>query len=254
MTKAESDLETGWLAYARSVVSAKEHIASCAAKGGSPDHPGVDAVDLRWPGYLGAEYRRGGVLCVANVHRDFASGGFGATAAVKLVDGTRKWSDGAMTDSVYLGANRGAYSVGLRKWTVGSRVGAVLAALRTPVEAIAYTNAARCQYPEVPPVLPRAGETKKKLVKLCVARFPIGDLVRTLEPAVVLFTSVVAYDESQHSIDSRVVIVAFHQWYGNLTRPLDLGKRVLEPRTPLPVWTAALSETLRDRGFGEVCS
>ena len=59
----------------------------------SPEHDGVDAVDLRWPGYLGAEYRRGGVVCVANVHRDFASGGFGATAAVKLVDDTRAWRD-----------------------------------------------------------------------------------------------------------------------------------------------------------------
>lgn len=93
MTRAEDDVETGWLAYARSVVSDREHIARCAAKGGSPEHDGVDAVDLRWPGYLGAEYRRGGVVCVANVHRDFASGGFGATAAVKLVDDTRAWRD-----------------------------------------------------------------------------------------------------------------------------------------------------------------
>ena len=64
--------------------------------------------------------------------------------------------------------------------------------------------------------------------------------------------SVDAYDESRHSIDSDVATVAFHQFFGNLTRPLNLGDRVLERRTSLAVWTAALSEALRQRGFGEV--
>src|SRR5687767_4513171 len=87
----------------------------------------------------------------------------------------------------------------------------------------------------------RAVVAKRRLVKLCVARYPIGDLVAMLRPSTVLFTSVDAYDASSDGVAAAGgVPVAFHQWYGNLTRPLALEPGSCAVRTPMRDWLPVL--------------
>lgn len=237
-----TDLEADWLQYARRLLHDEAHIRACANAGGSPAHPGVDDTQLRWPGYLGRDYRDGGVLCVANVHRDFASGGAGTAVRDGIVDSTRRWKDGDLDDAGYLNAARSAYVRGLRAWTVGGRLGNALEILDAPIEAIAYTNAAKCQFPETEPKIPKAGAIKTGLIRLCVAQNPLTDLVGLLRPAVVLVTAVNAWDAS--GLDGRQGAVCFHQYYGNLTRPCAVGGEILPPRTPLAEWAARLRDEL----------
>ncbi len=71
-------LESEWLDYAWSVLADTEHIRQCEQNGGT----GIEDRSLRWPGYLGARYRPGGLLLVANIHRDFASGRAGSVIVV----------------------------------------------------------------------------------------------------------------------------------------------------------------------------
>lgn len=63
-----------WLEYAASVVLGDHHTEACvAAGGGTLEADGTP--ELRWPGYLGERFARGGLLLVGNVHRNFASDG-----------------------------------------------------------------------------------------------------------------------------------------------------------------------------------
>jgi hypothetical protein len=92
-----SPVEEGWLHYARDVVGDLEHRRQCAGLGGSPDHPGVDAIDLRWPGYLGERATPGRtILCVGAVHREFASGSLRPHHRDRLVEATRAWAAGRL--------------------------------------------------------------------------------------------------------------------------------------------------------------
>jgi hypothetical protein len=120
---AVTEAEAAWLAYARAVLSDLEHRRECAALGASPEHPGVDATDLRWPGYLGADYVAGeGALCVGNVHRNFASGRITSSDRDRLVAATRGWRDGLVHDTDYLDAVRSVYLAGFAGWTVGKHL------------------------------------------------------------------------------------------------------------------------------------
>lgn len=213
--------------------------------GWSPEHPGVDATDLRWPGYLGRSYGPGGVLCVATIHRDFASGGVGPEIRDSLVTGTRQqWKDERVSDAEYLSVVRRCYTHGLNRWTVGTNLGAALRLLGVGIEEICYTNAARCQYPEIEPKAPDAGAIKLRLVKLCLGRFPIAELAKADQASTVLFTNVTAYDQVAPTLPDEVTPVSIHQWLARgrapLTRPLTIDGTTWPVRAQVAEWAPAL--------------
>lgn len=238
-----SPLEIEWLAYARDVLSDEEHLAACRRIGGSPDHPGVDATDLRWPGYLGKDARAGScMLVVSNVHRDFASGGVSPQLRDQLVVATRAWRSRELDDDGYLDAVRAVYHAGLSRWRVGVHIRYVARVLGLTLQQVIYTNAARCQFPELPPAIPAASATKVRLQQLCLRRFPIARLARAGQPSLILFTSTSAYDEAVRLGDhSGVPEVCMHQLNGTLARPLLTGASELPAKAPRAVWTQALS-------------
>ena len=240
---ALSTVERAWLEYARDVVCNEEHRLACEAAGGSPPgHPGVDATDVRWPGYLGRSYKPGGLLCVAMVHRDFASAGVGTDIRDRLVDATLQWKVRNIDDEAYLSAVRYAYEAGLRRWTVKGNIEAALRHLNTDTRSICYVNAARCQYPEMEPKEPRgkAKRTKEALVHLCLSTFPIEDLAKRIEASVVLFTNVAAYDRTAPNLPTTTLAVAIHQQlapgHAPLVRQLSIGGSFFDVETRVASW------------------
>jgi len=232
-----SPVEEGWLRYARDVVGDLDHRRECALLGGSPDHPGVDAPDLRWPGYLGERAAPGrSILCVGAVHREFASGSLRAHHRDRLVDATRAWAGGRLDDQGYLAASRSVYLAGLHGWPVGTHLRQVADALGLDVFDLVFTNAARCQVPELPPELPRASATKVALQDLCLGRFPITPLVRLVRPRLLLFISSHAYDVSVASGDvADVPRVCMHQRNGLLVRSSTMSGAVAAEAQTSPV-------------------
>ena len=235
-----------WLTYAREVLADPAHLAECAQLGGSPDHPGVDAPDLRWPGYLGSAVSRGtGALVVGNIHRNFASGTVSVKDRDRLVEVTRNWRDGIVDDETYLTIVRDVYLIGLNAWPLGRQVRFAALGLGLSFDKVTYVNAARCQYPEVPPALHTARLTKPALQRLCLDRFPISRLVADLEPELLLFTSVTAFDKAAQGLSSDARIrVSLHQFTGQLTRPLHLPAEVLPVGTGRETWIPAVAATL----------
>lgn len=108
-------------------------------------------------------------------------GGRGLAAA------NRSWRARETSDAVYLEATRRLYRDGLAAWTVGDRLGQVLAASHLTIDQIAYTNAARCQLPP----RPRGGHaaTQRRLVKACQRWLPLADVVEATRPRLVVTTS-----------------------------------------------------------------
>jgi hypothetical protein len=236
---------SAWLAYAREVVGDQQHIAECARLGGSPKHPGVDAVDLRWPGYLGSGFSGGsGVLIVSNIHRHFASGPVGRSDRDRLVQVTRQWRDRRVDDDTYLNISEEVYLAGMRRWAVGRQLRYLTAALGISLNQVAFVNAARCQYPEIPPALAKPKETKIALQLLCLRRFPVSDLVSGLKPSVVLFTSTVAFDQAAQLSHGPQLSVCIHQLSGQLTRPLDLGSSTVPKGTSRDRWLPEVAKRL----------
>ena len=257
-----SEVEQAWLAYARSVLTDAPHIARCRALGGSPallngqPKPGVDDVDLRWPGYLGADAVPGKlVLIVSNVHRNFASGRVSDLDRDRLVSQTRAWRDGLAGDSEYLAAVRDVYGKGLTGgWTVSNWHLKTLKKLGVEASQIAYVNAARCQFPEPDPKLlevetlggvKRDGKrTKTRLKALCLERFPMRELEQFLRPRIALFTSMEAYDQAtKGSNDPAITRLCYNQLNGNLTRPLFVDGTSMPKKTPWKVWSEFLAST-----------
>lgn len=236
--------EVAWLAYARNVLGDEQHRSRCAAVGGSPLHPGVDDPDLRWPGYLGFAAADGAcLLAVGNVHRNFASGRITGALRDELLTATRGWAEGRVTDAAYLSATRNVYGAGLAGWTVGTHIRFAVAAFGLGTDSLVYLNAAKCQYPEIPPKLARTSSTKVALQRLCLARFPLSDLVTTLQPRAVLFSSTTAYDLSV-DIHGQVAgrrAVCFHQLNGTLLRPLRLNGGLVPTKVGRSTWAPLLA-------------
>ena len=244
-----ADVEAAWLTYSRAVLGDDEHRRQCTRLGGSPAHPGVDSSTLRWPGYLGVDARIGEcVLVVSNIHRDFASAGVSATLRDRLIEVTDAWSRGLCGDDEYLAAVRAVYETGLARWTVGRHVRHVTTALGHSARQIAFTNAARCQFPEVPPPVPAAGRVKRQLQALCLQRFPVDRLVEILEPLLVLFTSTEAFElhtSSGRTAGRSVPMILMHQLNGRLLREVDLGETRIPAPSPREEWVPQLVDALR---------
>ena len=233
-----------WLAYARDVVGDRHHRTECAAMGGSPLHPQVDASDLRWPGYLGASYARGrGALIVANSHTNFASGRVSRADRDRLVQATRGWRDYAIDDDTYLTVSRDVYAAGLHGWRIGILLSNICAELGYALDRLAYLNAARCQYPTVQPEPAVAVRTKLQLQSLCVRRFPTATLVNELAPRFAVFTSIAAYDDL--TVRNRLKRVCINPLNATLLRELRVPGKTI-PRGArrdewLPPFAAAIS-------------
>jgi len=193
-------IEQRWLDYCWSVLTDRDHIQQCEQAGGA----GLEDKSLRWPGYLGSAYKPGGLLLVANIHRDFASGQAVSALASNLVSTAKSWRDGGRSDKSdrqYLSAIQLCYFQGLSQWKVGKWFAKYLAKSGESFEQIAYVNAARCQA--------RRG-TCPELQRLCLARFPLDDLAAFLKPRLILTCSTIVRDSDM----GKTSIRWFHQLYG----------------------------------------
>ena len=190
--------EERWLDYAWSVASCPaSHRERCEALGAAV--PGVERVDgneLRWPGYLGCNYREGfGILCVGHVHRegrpsDEANDPVIRKTNAELVRAHRCWlyrGRSAVEDLLYLDAVRKAYADGLPSWSRWRRHFRTLVQdyLRMNVTGIAWTNLAKCRVAIHRGNKQRSAEAD--LTRLCQREFaPVGALVEAIRPALVL--------------------------------------------------------------------
>lgn len=236
-----SGLTQQWLAYARRIVADENHRAECAALGGSSDDPELNGVDLRWPGYLGEDYRIGGLLCVANIHRGFLSGGLAGDRALvdDTVASTRGWRDRQVDDDDWLFAVRAMYAKGLANggWDVARHFAFAYESLGERATSIAYSNTARCQHPTAAP---------KRLLAICLKRFPLTDLVRLLGPRLVLTSSPVAFEHLCGSCP----LVYFHQRYGTLLGYSGIDQHEpADERLGYGAYRASWTRVLVERGF-----
>lgn len=195
-----------WLAYCREVVNDTDHHAQCAALGGS-DGAGGFPVDVRWPGYLGPLYSPGGLLWVANIHRNFDSAGLTEQFASAAADVVRRYR---ATDNgvAYLAETGATYQRGLAAWNVvGTRGFRVLDRLGLTLVEIAYLNAARCQHVS----------TGERLQKFCQRRWPLRTTVALLRPALLVITSDTALKAAGAS-PWPCTVIAYNQRNGRLTQ------------------------------------
>ena len=192
-------LEKDWLDHSWSVVTDCDHIRECEANGGT----GIEDVSLRWPGYLGEHYALGGVLLMANIHRNFASGGADQKLADDLVECTKTWRDSGRSptsDAEYLAANRSCYLRGLKLWRVKYWFEKFIKKAGLRFDQVTYLNAARCQ--ALTGACPR-------LQQLCLGHFPMKDLLDMLKPQIILTCSQVVLTS-----EIEIPIRWFHQRNG----------------------------------------
>lgn len=261
-------IEKAWIAYAHDLLDDRDHLRRCSEEaGGSPIGSDLDPQnrldsDLRWPGYLGREYRAGGILCVATVHRDFESNGAGPAVRADIVEGTRGLRDRTITDTEYLERVRRGYEAGLAKWVVGGNLGKALDALSVPLTSVAYVTAARCQVPEDWSHLPDTADKeeakatctkiKKKVLKLCWADYPITQIIGLLRPSFVLFANAPTYDLAAPTRElTGVTSTCIHAWQepaGMLLRPLRVGDLTHPIGTSLQGWAPTVRALLEREG------
>ena len=169
--------------YATDVVLADDHTSVCvAAGGGCLDETGTP--DLRWPGYLGKSYEAGGVLFVGNVHRNFDSNGVTVSLSRDLVAATLALRTDPTAQQAYLTATRASYLSGLAgnpRWKVSSTFDRTRTALGLDWKQLAYTNAGKTQMVN--------GSKHTKVIKGCLERFPLPDLVKRLDASLVVTCS-----------------------------------------------------------------
>jgi hypothetical protein len=237
--------EKRWVDYARRLINDAAHLEACARRLGPEAAARMDAPDLRWPGYVGAGYRPGGLLLTATVHREFASGApaMPTPDRDRFVEATRAWRDNAISDSAWLEVLRAFYLAGLtRHWAVGRLLRALQTRVGVQADAIAYVNAARCQIAERPPIA-RDAAIKKSVVRLCTADYPLTDVVGALHPAVIVVTKG-TYDAAGAAIDTGVPVVAIDQRQLLLRAPLHTNGVVFPAGTRLAEWAPAVSALL----------
>ena len=183
-----NETEAKWLEYACGIATCPDsHRAKCIALGAATSQPGCCVGnDLRWPGYLGANYRPGvGVLFVGAVHgaeSPDASDDLKRTsdALTNLLKGWTAQPRSRSRDEQFLRDFQRAFvkaAVLWKRWKVFAKI---LEALKLSIEQVAYTNLAKC----------KAYDAGYKHIKLCQSEFaPISSLVQTLNPRAI-FTCV----------------------------------------------------------------
>jgi hypothetical protein len=272
-----SDLDLSWMARAHGMLRDEQHVEVRNSKNKHADAPGVglEKSGLAWPGYLGSDYRPGdGVLVIANIHRQFRSGGLAddpGKIVTKMVDATEALQgtdEPGPLGAEYLAATRAVYERGLgpRGWTVGAHINAVYDAAHLGGEdpanrrRIAFVNTSCGQYPEGTKnadIIADGEKIKPKLVNFCSKEnprghgHPIADVVRLLHPAFVLCMAGFAYAALERvGLTNEVPTIYFHQRRSRglkLLRPVTLagtrGEKGAGPDEWLP---------LLDRGITDV--
>jgi hypothetical protein len=237
-----------WIGWARSVVDDCAHAAVCdgirdRARPGAaiPNPDGADAPDVRWPGYIGANFRPGGVLCVSNIHTRFQSGGLASAGALvtSALDAHRQWTRRELDDVQWLARVRAMYAAGLGPggWSVASGYREAWRQLGENAESIAYVNAARCQWSGVKP--------PKTLYAECLTAMPLDPLLDILSPRLVLTTSPSVH--ARWTGRGELPVVYFHQMYGTLVRSVTIRDvagttRHLPERARAVKWAEVLAE------------
>ena len=197
-TARTPEVDRRWLDYAWRVLNCPEkHRRRCVEAGAAiPGLERVDGDDLRWPGYLGRDWKPyRGVLCVGAVHREPSpeyedNGPVGARTNAELIEGARRWlRDGRSTESdgAHLDKLRNAYEEALPSWPSWKRHFRTLVGdyLNLSVTEIAWTNLAKCRVPIHSGDSARRAEAQ--LTRLCQADFaPVSDLVDRIRPVAVL--------------------------------------------------------------------
>jgi hypothetical protein len=194
------DVERDWLAWARPIVcmaqSAQQHFEDCQARLAKPKQFNDRAQEgYRWPGYLGANWERGrGILFVGSIHGDFRGSVGNPDSRQPFVDrligANETWRDlsqpGVKDDERYLNATRSAYTSLMDFWPRAKQFRVLLqrtfVGTSQPYDHAAWTNLAHCRS--------RGGVVDElALQKQCSGRqasFPIGELIRTIQPAAII--------------------------------------------------------------------
>lgn len=243
------DWKQEWIRYARGLVGDATHCRACEQVLGLDATARMDAADLRWPGYVGATYRPGGLLMAATVHREFASGKPPLPAADRdrLVGATRSWRDGTLGDEQWLEQVREVYTTGFaRHWPVGRLSRALGRRIGLSLGDLAYVNAARCQVAENPP--PRgAGAVKRGVVALCSRDYPLAGLVAVLRPAALLVVKG-THDAASAALQATgVPVVVVDQRQLGLRAPFPGRALALPYGTGVDAWAPALRDLLANR-------
>ncbi len=179
------------MTFAWRVVNCREpHLENCIKAGAAVPGPGrVDGNDIRFPGYLGRNYRPGGILCVGAVGREpTLEGEEGepeiARTNADMFKATRKWKKNGRSrksDATYLESIRLTYEEALPMWSIWGRSFRPLVEdyLKRGITSIAYTNLAKCRLP-----IDRATDP---LMRLCEREFiPIRDVIDLVRPTAAL--------------------------------------------------------------------
>ena len=177
--------ERRWLDYAWRIVNCPpEHRQGCFAHGAAGG-PGLDGINqLRFPGYLGRDFR--GLLCVAHVHREPEKGGVGDTArdreaGRRLLTADEEWRARARSrnsDGAFLEAVRHHYETMFFTWDVWKPFRKLVEEVSFGVSQLAFANLAKCRQ--------RKGPSPEPLIEFCQRDFPMTELVEAIRPRVVL--------------------------------------------------------------------
>jgi len=174
-----------WLDYAVDVVASTDH--DCTKDGGGCLEGGGESW-MRWPGYLGSEFREGvGLLLVGNVHRDFTSNNVPLWVSELLVSTTKHLrADPENHRSQYFSEVQAAYHRGLagdddggEPWKVARPFAYILRQLGMSWPEVAYTNASKSQHDSAP----------SKLITGCLSRWPLEELATRLDARAVITCS-----------------------------------------------------------------
>ncbi len=245
----ENGTEQRWLDYAWSVVDCPDrHRAQCEALGTAVPGPGrVDGNEVRWPGYLGRDYREGvGVLCVGAVHREArpeeeAPGTVVGRTNAALVEAHRRWLRQGRSqdeDSRFLESVRDAYEEALPHWSRWKNHFRTLVQdhLGMSTSGIAWTNLAKCRVPIHLGAKRRTAEAK--LQPFCQRDFaPVSELVEAIRPALVLTCVLNAKPgggivSSWDSQSASPLVFSWHGLFGSDRHNRDPGRRRLNEWAP----------------------
>lgn len=158
MAFRQNEAESGWLRYARCVISNPSHVLSCIREGGAQPSQPAPFDMLRWPGYLGESYAR--ILCLGMIHNgDMLFAGRTKerppkearnstdASVIDLEPVALAWKEGRISDGEYLTQARRTYLRALPHWDPWKRFKPIVKGFGfepSPAQYIAYSNIAKC--------------------------------------------------------------------------------------------------------------